>query len=171
MSTDTGTKYRDALVALMAPDMNATATALIDNYTQIKYNCNRGTTPSANLDAALAGVYTVALDHSTTVQMKFSSATVTFDNAITAANTDVAIFSLVYNNANGGSDTTVATINTAVSSIGGSGNVTAQVPVTLTINTSNATVPAGSQIAFKITKGGNGLASGSCHFVAKAKPV
>jgi putative exporter of polyketide antibiotics len=93
------------------------------------------------------------------------------DNAVTSANTDTAVFSLVYNNANGGSDTTIATINTATTAGGGSGNITAQIPVALTVTAANAVVPAGSLLAFKITKEGSGKASGSMGITVKAKPV
>lgn len=172
MSTDTGRKYRDGLQALLAPDMDATSTALVDALTQVRYSVVRGLYASANVDTtAAANIWNATLDPSTSVRMKIDSCHITVDNTVTAANTDVIIFSLVYNNANGGSDTTIATINTATTAGSGSGDLTAGVPYSIALTAANSVVPAGSALVWKMTKGGSGKGSGTYSVNVKAKPI
>jgi hypothetical protein len=76
---------------------------------------------------------------------------------VTAANTDFATISLVYNNGGGGADTVVASANTA-NVVGALGAVTANIPASVTINTSNQVIPAGSQVMVIVTKSGAGKA-------------
>jgi len=175
MSTDTGQKYRDAFGALFAPDGDSTSEALIDNMLQIKYNATRGTVMAENADSTVNSVWSSTLDRRTTVRMLVQEAYLISDNSWSTTsnvNTNVAILSLVYNNGNGGSDTTIATINTATVAGGGGGLVTASVPYALTINTTNQVVPAGSLLAFKLTKSGaGGCSTGTFSISVKAKPV
>lgn len=172
MSTDTMQKYRDSLGALMAPDGDSTSESLVDNTMVVRYTAVRGAVMAANVDSTVNSVWTATLDPSTTLRLQYVSSHVIVDNTVTAVNTNVAIFSLVYNDANGGSDTTIATINTATTAGGGSGDITAAVPMALTANTSNGVVPAGSLLAFKLTKAGaGGCATGSLSVVAKFKPI
>lgn len=169
--TDTGQKFRDAFAATFGGAGNTTEGALLDNMTQIRYVATRGLYSLENADAALTTVHSYTLDPNTSVRMQITSAQLTPTNTLTAANTHTATFSLVYNNGNGGSDTTIATINTATTAAGGSGNWTAGIPVSLTITAANAVVPAGSLLAWKCTKDGNGAATPTYSACVKAKPI
>jgi hypothetical protein len=153
MSTDTNQKFRDTFVAAFAPDMNATATALVSavlNQT-VKYNC------SQPLDASINTATTHTLDASTLLAFRATTFKVMTHTTITSVNTNVAQFSLVYNNGNGGSDTlVVANITTATTAGSGTGDITAGTPYAFTINSTNASIPAGSQVQVKIIKSGAG---------------
>jgi hypothetical protein len=153
MSTDTCQKYRDAFVALFAPDMNATATALVSAVLnqEVVYNCTQP------LDASINTATTHTLEQSSLVQMKVNTFKVVTHANITAVNTNVAQFSLVYNNGNGGADTIVcANITTATTAGSGTGDITALVAYAFTVNASNALIPAGSQVQVKVIKSGTG---------------
>ncbi len=153
MSTDSNQKYRDAFVAMFAPDMNATATAIVSavlNQT-IKYNA------SQPLDASINTATTHTLDQSTGLALKVNTFKVIVGTTVTAVNTNVAQFSLVYNNGNGGADTiVVANITTATTAGSGTGDLTAGVAYSFSINATNSSIPAGSQVQVKVIKSGAG---------------
>lgn len=168
MSTDSGQKFRDVFVASFAPDMNATATALVDAYLnqEIRYNV------SQPLDASINTASTHTLDQSTAIQFRAKTFKVVVGTTISAANTNVATMALVYNNGAGGSDTTIASINTATTAGGGSGDITAGTAYAFTLNTSNVVIPAGSQVQVKVTKSGaGGLALPFLSFELKGVPA
>jgi hypothetical protein len=167
MSTDTAAKFRDALVALMAPDMNATAVALVDNFLNqtVKYSAYQP------LDTAAATASTVTVDQSTLLQMRVKTFKVITHADVVSDNTSYANMALVYNNGNGGSDTVIATANTANTGAAGTptGTITAQVAYSFTCNATP--VPAGSQLQVKITKVSSGYALPSRTFEVKGVPV
>jgi len=69
------------------------------------------------------------------------------------------VISYGYTNDNGGSFTTMGTINTNTAANGGTGNWSAYQSVLITANTSvNAVVPSGSHFGFKVVNSGAGLA-------------
>lgn len=172
MSTnDNGQKFRDAWAATFGGGGNTTEAAYLDALTTIRYNAVRGTVQAANVDSTVNSVWTATLDPNTAVKMQVTECKWTVDNAVTSVNTNVAILSLVYNNGNGGSDTTIATINTATVAGGGTGDLVAGTPVAVTINTTNMIVPANSCVAVKLTKSGaGGCATGTFSVSVKAKP-
>ncbi len=168
MSTDTAQKFKDLFVAMFAPDMSAAAAALVGaNVNQnFRYNV------SQPLDASINTASTHTLDQATLVQMRASTFKVVVGTSITAANTNVATIALVYNNGNGGSDTTICSANTATTAGGGTGDITAGTAYSFTANTTNALIPAGSQVQVKVTKAGTGgLALPALSFELKAVPV
>lgn len=150
MSTDTGQKVVDLLTASLAPDMNTTATALVQAMqpATVKYKAylpiDAGTTTTAN----------IILDMSTPIKYKVTALRLALNAALTETNTNLAQVQLVWNNANGGADTNIALVYTNVS--GGIGNVTAAIPNSLTLTAANVVVPSGSQVAIRETKAGSG---------------
>jgi hypothetical protein len=108
-------------------------------------------------DAAAATAASFGLDPVTDVDFKVTSVRFTPGAALTSDDTNYATLSLVYNNGAGGSDTVVATATTKTSGGGGTGNWTADTPVTIAITAANAVVPAGSNLQFKIAKTGTGV--------------
>ncbi len=169
MSTDTNQKFRDAFVAQFAPDMNSTATALVDAWLnqEIKYNSNQP--PDANINVAT----THCLDASTLMQMRVKTFKVTVGANVTSANTNIAIIALVYNNgAATGADTVLCNINTQTAGASSTGDLTANSPYSFTLNSSNVVVPIGSCLQVKVTKvGAGGLALPSCSFEVKGVPA
>jgi hypothetical protein len=167
MSTDTAAKFRDALVGLMAPDMNSTATALVDGFLNqsVRYNV------SQPLNTAAATASTHTLDGSTLLQMRVKTFKVITHANVTADNTSYATIALVYNNGNGGSDTTIALGNTANAGAAGAptGDITALIAYSFTCNATP--VPAGNQLQVKITKVSSGVALPALSFEVKGVPV
>lgn len=167
MSTDNAQKFRDAWVAFWGPDMSAAANSLCDAMLNQEFHV----VSSQPLDASINTASTHTLDQNTGVTMLAKTFKVIVGTNVTADNTNNATIALVYNNGAGGSDTTVATINTAASAAGGTGNITAGTAYALTINATNARIPAGSQIQVKVTKSGaGGLALPFTSFDFKAAP-
>lgn len=152
MSTDTNRKFRDAFKRLFAPDCDATASTLVTAM------LNQVVVYSAHqvLDASINTAGTYTLDQSTGLSITALTFKVITHANVTAVNTNTAVFSLVYNNGNGGTDTTIASINTATTAGGGSGDITALVPLSIAVNSSTQVIPAGSQVQVKITKEGTG---------------
>ncbi len=152
MSTDTAQKFRDLFVAMFAPDMNTTATALVDAVLnqELRYNV------SEPLDASINTASTHTLDQSTNITMVAKTFKVVTDTNITGTNTNVANFSLVYNNGAGGTDTVLCTINTAASNNSGTGNITAGTAYSFALTAANVRIPSGSQVQIKTTKAGAG---------------
>ena len=150
MSTDNAQKLSDLLVASLAPDGNATATALVaaSQVNTIKYKAY------LPLDASINTTANVILDMATPIKYKVSAFKVALNAALTETNTNLAQIQLVYNNANGGSDTNIALVYTNVA--GGIGNVTAAIPASITLTAANQVIPAGSQVAIRETKAGAG---------------
>ncbi len=168
MSTDNAQKFRDAFVASFAPDMNSTATALVDKVLNQEFKY----TVTHPFEANASSFAYWSMDQNTGVAMLCKSFKVIPSVTITGANTNVAIMALVYNNGNGGADTTIYSVNTAAANSGGSGDITANIAYSFTANTSNVRIPAGSQILLKVTKAGaGGLALPACTFEFKAAPT
>ncbi len=164
--TDTGQKLRDVMVASIAPDMNATATGIVDSF--LTKVCSY--TVSCPLDASINTVSVDTLDTSTALRMKCSSFKITSHTALTETNTNLATIQLVYNNGNGGSDTVVALAYTNVA--GGLGNLVANTPASFSVTAANSVIPAGSCLQIKTTKAGaGGLALAYRTFEFKGKPV
>lgn len=168
MSTDNAQKFRDLFVSQFAPDMNSTATALVDAVLnqEFKYSV------SQPLDASVNTASTWTLDQATGVAMLCKSFKVVVGTTVTGANTSVANFALVYNNGAGGADTTIYTQNTAAANSNGTGDLTAGTAYAFTANATNVRIPAGSQVQIKITKaGGGGLALPCLSLEFRAAPV
>lgn len=160
-NTDTSQKLADKLRALLGADpSNAAYITLIEGWLNkpVTYRCDR----TIDLNVSVAGGTTIAgnatsqhtLDANTQFQVTAKSFKIITNANVTAANTNCATFALVYNNGNGGTDTTIATINTATTAGGGSGNLTVGVPFSVPLTAANVVVPAGSQIQIKVTKAG-----------------
>ncbi len=169
MSTDNNYKFRDAFVAGFAPDMNATATAIADAW------MNQGITyrSSVPLSVLSSTPSNLTLDSSTLMQFRVKTFKVTVDTNVTSANTNIAIISLVYNNgAATGTDTLIANMNTQTGGTGSTGDLTAGVPFSFTLNSSNVVVPINSTLAVKIIKiGAGGLLLPGCTFEVKGVPA
>jgi hypothetical protein len=174
-STDNASKLLGALQAMLAPDMSSTAVGIVNGAFKVNFTTTRAI--DSNL-ALAAGASTIAgniasthtLSHSTPVQMTIESFYATSTAAITSANTNVATFALVYNNGNGGTDTTIASANTATTAGGGTGDFTAGVPLSISLTAANVTVPAGSCLQVKVTKSGaTGKELSYMSFTAKAR--
>lgn len=167
MSDDSLQKYRDAYVAWAAPDMATTAVALADGVLGQSFRYN----VSQPLDASINTASTHTLDQSTAVAFRVKTFKVMVGTTITSANTNVATIALVYNNGAGGADTTIASMNTATTAGGGTGDITAGTAYSFSLNTSNISVPASSQLQIKITKSGQGgLALPFSSFEVKGGP-
>lgn len=177
-STDTANRLLDLLRALFAPDMSTTALGIVDGAFKI---CARAHQP-ADSHIILAGVTNIQLPNtvaanvthvhtlfdSTPVAMRVETFKLTPQAAWTEANTNFSTFALVYNNGNGGTDTTIATANTAVA--GGLGNTTANTPAAFTVTAANAAVPSGSCVQIKVTKSGaSGMQLPDISFTVKSK--
>jgi hypothetical protein len=151
MSIDTAGKFRDAFVAAFAPDLATAAVALVDGVLQTACDLN-GFCP----DAGATTNSSILLDFPTSQQYSVNAVKFSVTANVTADNTNNAVFSLVYNNGNGSTDTVIATCNTASAAAGGTGNITKDVPTACAVNALNATVPSGSAIYWKVTKAGAG---------------
>jgi hypothetical protein len=149
MAILTSGELKEALYGLLGGNSDAAKT-LIDGFALVKYKADK------NVDAATSTSSTFTFDYSTPNRFRVDAVKVVPHAALTSENTNNATIALVYNNGNGGSDTTVATINTATTAAGGSGDWTAGVGVAVTITAANAVVPSGSQLQVKITKNGAG---------------
>jgi hypothetical protein len=168
MSTDSASKFRDLFVAQFAPDMAAAAQSVVDGVLNQEFVYSKERAFDANSNST--SVHT--LDMSTLNQMRVRTFKWSTRANVTADNTNLATVQLVYNNGNSGSDTVIATSNTATTAGGGSGNLTLEVPFAFTINATNAVVPAGSQVQVKVTKAGaGGLLLPHSSFEVKASPV
>lgn len=168
MTVTTGSQFRDEFRNVFAPDSNTTAQALADAVFDqpFMYRCDRPYDANANSTS----VHT--LDTSTATQVRVKTFKWGLRASVTSDNTNNATVALVYNNGNGGSDTTVATINTATTAGGGSGNITLEVPYSVAVTAANAIIPSGSQLQVKVTKSGaGGLALPHSSFEVKAAPV
>ncbi len=140
-------ELREALWNLLGGNSDAAKT-LVDNLSMVKYKVDKVA------DAATSTTATYTLDYSTPGRFRVDAVTYVPHAALTADNTNLATLELGYNNGNGGSDTGIATINTAATAGGGSGNWTADIGVALTITAANSVVPSGSQVQWNLTKGG-----------------
>lgn len=140
-------ELREALYGLLGGH-SAAAKALIDGYCQVKYKVDK---PA---DAATSTTSAYTLDYSVPTRFRVDAVKYVPHATLTADNTNLATLALVANNGNGGADTTIATINTAATAGGGSGNWSADVGVALTVTAANAVVTSGSQLQLRITKGG-----------------
>ena len=150
MSTDSAQKITDLLVASLAPDMSTTATALVQasQVNTVKYKAH------LPVDASINTTANIVLDMATPIKYKVTSFKLALNAALTETNTNLAQIQLVYNNANGGSDTNIALVYTNVS--GGVGNVLAAIPNSLTLTANACVIPAGSQVVIRETKAGAG---------------
>ncbi len=140
-------ELREALQALLGGTSDAAKT-LIDNLSMVKYKVDKVA------DAATSTTSTYTLDYSTPGRFRVDAVRYVPHVALTSSNTDNATLELVYNNGNGGSDTVIATINTATTAGGGSGNWTADIGVALAITAANSVVPSGSQLQLNVAKSG-----------------
>lgn len=113
-------------------------------------------------DAAATTAYRFVVDPSTPCPALVQSAAVVMDSAVTLNGANYATISLVYNNGQGGADTTVATFNTsATTTVAGVANA-------LTLTNANLYIPAGSQVAWVITKAGAGVSLTNVSMKARA---
>lgn len=152
MPVDTGPRLQDSLTGMFGPIQSTTEKALVQNaLCTVRYNAFVGSAITNTASTPLR----VPLEYATLVQFRCEANTVKFipNAALTADNTNATTLALVYNNGNGGGDTTIATINTATTAGGGSGNWTAGTGVALTVNT-QVVVPVGSQVELKVTGAG-----------------
>lgn len=170
MSVTNGQQFRDEWVRLWAPDADPTATAFVDSMLQQCFDlfdfCP---------DAGATTNSSVMVDSGTLVPIIITSVKVSLTANATVDNTNNAIFSLVFNNGNGGADTTIATVttNAAATGINGGNNAVKDTPYTVPITAANSRVPAGSALYWKVTKGGGGglaVTNGSS-FSVKARPI
>ncbi len=169
MSTDNNQKFRDLFVAGFAPDMSSTATAVADAWLNQEI-CYRANVPLSALSSTPSNL---TLDSATLMQFRVKTFKVTVDTNVSSANTSIAIMSLVYNNgAATGTDTLIANMNTQTAGAGSTGDLTAGVPFSFTLNSSNVVVPIGSTLAVKIIKiGASGLLLPGCTFEVKGVPA
>ena len=147
MALGSSGQLREALYGLLGGHSTA-AKALIDAWSSVKYKIDK---PA---DAATSTSATYTLDYSVPSSFRVDAVKYVPHAALTANNSNLATLKLVTNNGNGGSDTVVATINTAAAAAGGTGNWTADIGQALTVTAANAVVTSGSQLQFKMTKGG-----------------
>jgi hypothetical protein len=140
-------ELREALYGLLGGH-SAASKALIDTLSAVQYKVDKVA------DAATSTTSTYTLDYSTGPRFRVDAVKYVPHASLTSDNTNLATLELVYNNGNGGSDTVIATINTATTAGGGSGNWTADIGVALAVTAANAVVPAGSQVQLNVTKGG-----------------
>lgn len=181
-SNDNAGKLRDAIVALLAPDLGTNAVANVDTFldgiftfkvdrpvdSNVYTLTNAIDTPNTNA-ASVASTHT--LIPSTTCVLKANQFKVTVASNVTRANTNYATFALVYNDGAGGADTTIASNTTeAAGATNTIGALTAGIPASATINTSADTIPVGKCIQVKVTKTGTGFALPQLTMTAKFKP-
>jgi hypothetical protein len=166
MPTDNGQKFRDEWVRFWAPDADVNATAIADSALQRIFAYE-----SYQSDLGATTNNSTMLDASVDIAFIVTSVKVSVSANVTSDNTNNAVFSLVYNNGNGGSDTTIATINTATTAGGGTGNITKDTPTTVTITAANSRVPAGQSVYWKVTKQGAGGLAVHHSFAVKARPI
>jgi hypothetical protein len=140
-------ELREALYGLLGGHSTASK-ALIDTLSAVQYKVDK---PA---DAATSTTSTYTLDYSTGPRFRVDAVKYVPGASLTADNTNLATLELVYNNGNGGSDTVIATVNTAATAGGGTGNWTADIGVAVTVTAANSVVPAGSQIQLNIAKSG-----------------
>lgn len=157
-SNDTSTKFLDILRAMFGPDMTSTALGIVNGAFKMSYRAMQPADSNVNLAAGpaqtIAGnvAYTHTLCSNTQSQMTIEAFKITTTAALSQAATNIATIALVYNNGNGGSDTTIASGNTAVA--GGVANTTAGVPSAISITAANQVVPVNSCLQIKVTKSG-----------------
>lgn len=176
MSASTGQQMLDVFSAAFS-DGSTADSALVQNMLAVRYQWTQpadAVVPNANgngVGTAAANVtHIVVLDPATPCRQKVTEYKVCAAGAITAANTDFATFSLVYNNANGGADTVIATASTE-NKVGSLGAATANIPVSVTVTAANAVIPAGSQVMVIVTKAGAGKALPQLTHSARVVPV
>ncbi len=168
MSTDSTQKFRDLYVAQFAPDMAAAAAAVVDAILSTNFHYSA----SQPLDASINTASTWTLDQNTQAQFRVKTFKVVVGTNVTSANTNVATMALVYNNGAGGSDTTIASTNTATTGGSGTGDLVAGTAYSFALTAANVVVPAGSQLQIKVTKAGaGGLALPCLTFDVKGVPA
>ncbi len=153
MSVLLNQQFRDVFVAAFAPDLATAATSLVNNMLDRTVSFRTGT---GVLDASTNTAGTYTLDQSTSLPLTVKTFKVIVYANVTADDTNNATFALVYNNGNGGSDTTIASGNHATTGSGGLGTLTSAIATSISINSTNQVIPAGSQVQIKITKAGAG---------------
>lgn len=150
MGATTGVAKRQATRALYATN-SSTEDALADEVVRKYLVVNPGT---AIANTAITMPLIVTNEQYRVVAVKYCGSA-----AVTADNTNYKSLQLVYDNANGGSQTVIAIANTTIPTSGNAtNNWTANVPVSLTVQSANAVVPSGSQISFLEVVAGNGVA-------------
>lgn len=147
MPISTAGELREALYGLLGGN-NTAAQAIIDGFAKVRYTVHK------MADAATSTSTAFTFDNSVPNRFRVDSCKIIPHASLTASNADNATLQLVANNGNGGSDTVIATINTATTAGGGSGNWTADIGVALTVTAANAVVASGSQVQLRITKSG-----------------
>lgn len=158
-------EIREALYGLLGGHSSAAKT-LIDNFVQVKYKVDKVA------DAATSTSATYTMDYSVPTRFRVDACKIVPHASLTSDNTNNATFQLVSNNGNGGSDTVIATINTATTAGGGSGNWTADIGVALTVTAANAVVSSGSQLQLRQTKSGVAAVSvPACSIIVKGTLV
>lgn len=168
MPADTISKFRDEFVAGFAPQFDSASQNVADGFLKQCYCYNVDRPFDANSNST--SIHT--LDASTNGVMTITSFKVCLRTTLTSANTNVATFALVYNDGAAGADTTIASLNTATTAGGGTGDITAEIPMAITLNTSNIQVPAGKQLQIKVTKSGAGGCSlSAASFICQARPA
>lgn len=158
-------EIREALQALLGGNSDA-AKALIDGTFKVQYRVDKP------LDAATSTSATYTCDELVPRRFRVDTVKIVPHVALTADNTNNAVFQLVANNGNGGGDTVIATINTAATAAGGSGNWTADIGVALPVTAANALVAASSQLQLRMTKAGaGGIATPALSVIVKGTLV
>ncbi len=152
-SIDTGQKLADALAAMFAPDVDSDARAVAAGMFRVKYTATQPLDSNVQLAAGASTIagnvaYTHTLDPSTATQFRISTFHITGTAGVTSAAGNLALITLVYNNGNGGSDTSIGVYNTAATAL------TAGTPLSVSLTAANVIVPAGSCIQIKTTKSG-----------------
>lgn len=147
-------------VATLKGDVSSTTGAFTVAASQTVPDAQYGTreyTIQKILDA-VAGTNYTNMGPVTNTACTVTSVTFGPDAAVTADNTNYKTLALVYDDGAGGSETTIASVDTTVAS----GSWVAGTLVTLAI--SGASVPTGKQLKLKSTKAGSGvaLAGGTC---------
>lgn len=168
MSIDNPQKFRDLFASFFAADMTAAGLAMADSFLNQEFRY----ASQQPLDASINTVTTHTLDQNTVTQFRVKTFKFSATSNIASANTNVATIALVYNNGAGGSDTTIASTNTATTAGGGTGDIVAGVAYSFSCNANNVVVPINSQLQVKITKAGaGGCALPAGTFEVKAVPA
>lgn len=161
MSTDNGYKIRDVVKRILNGDESSTANDMIDElFGKPKFSITTGFAADTAATAYLTP-FTIL----PTAGPKFQLVTARYlpGVAITANGTNYATFNVLYDDAAGGGNTTMATANTsAVSAV-------AETPYTITVTAANAVAPAGSQLMVQKAVSGTGVVVGpGCFFLSGA---
>lgn len=106
--------------------------------------------------AGTAQTETFIWRNDTGVDMYVYSARFCTPVAVTANDTTYATFTLAKRDSAGANSATVGSMTTQIT--GGSGNVTAFLPVSLTLTAANRVVPAGSVLTIAVAKASTGVA-------------